>query len=75
MKVPFITKEFSRSKNIAHWFNIVNMKGDEGIGYDMIIGCDIIVQFLPKENFSRQLLEWDETVAPIKDMGRFLGQP
>ena len=46
MKVPFITKEFSRSKNIAHWFNIVNMKGDEGIGYDMIIGCDIIVQFL-----------------------------
>ena len=43
VKVAFITKEFSSSKNIAHWFNIDNMKVDEGIGYEMIIGCDLMV--------------------------------
>ena len=28
-----------------------------------------------KDDFERQILEWDETVVPMKEPGNFLGQP
>ena len=43
VKVPFSMIEFSIRKFIMHCFHLYNPFGDERIGYDMIIGCDLMV--------------------------------
>ena len=50
------------------------MWGDEGVGYEMIIGCDLMVKLGLKADFGNQVLEWDMTVIPMKEPGNFLGQ-
>ena len=44
VKVPFFMPEFSGSKIINHRFHVDNDEGESGIGYDMIIGRDLMVQ-------------------------------
>ena len=65
--------EFSRRKIVTHCLHIDNAIDNEGI--IMIIGCDLMVKLNLKANFSRQVLEWDEAVVPMKEPGNFLGQP
>ena len=40
-----------------------------------LIGRDMMVQLGLKADFGRKILEWDETVIPMKYPGNFLGQP
>ena len=51
------------------------MQGDTQIGYDMIIGHDLMVQLGPKADFGCKILEWDEPVIPMREPGNFLGKP
>ena len=46
VKVPFGMSDFSSSKKILHRFNIDNDEGKLSIGYDMIIGRDLLVQLV-----------------------------
>ena len=43
VKVPFLIPDFSISKIILHHFCADNDEGESGIGYDMIIDCDLMV--------------------------------
>ena len=44
IKVPFYMLELSIRNIIEHQFHVDNDKGESGIGYDMIIGRDLMVQ-------------------------------
>ena len=56
VKVPFCMPDFSISKIINHRFHVDYEKGDLGIGYDMIIGCDLMVQVVLMADFQHQVL-------------------
>ena len=66
VKVPFCIPEFSIRKIILHYFQIVNNEGKSGIGYDMIIGRDLMVQLGLLGDFKLQVLQWDGTTVPMK---------
>ena len=55
-----------RSNKIEHRFHVVNNKYKLRIGYDVIIGRDLIVQLDLTENFKRQVLWWDGETVPMK---------
>ena len=44
VKLNFFMLELSIRKKIEHRFHADRDKGKLGIGYDMIIGCDLMVQ-------------------------------
>ena len=44
VKFPFCMLEFSGSKILEHCFHVDNDKGKLGIGYEIIIGRDLMVQ-------------------------------
>ena len=56
-KVNFGMPELSRSKIIEDRFHVDSDKGESGIGYDMIIGRDLMVQLGLTKNFKRQVLQ------------------
>ena len=74
VKITFSMPEFSRSKIITHQFNIDYGKGDSRIVYDMIIGCDLMLQLDQKAKFWNQILEWGEAVIHMKEPRNLLGQ-
>ena len=49
--------------------------GDKGIGYYNIIGHYIMVQLGLKSDFGCQILEWDNTMVPMKILVNLLVQP
>ena len=51
VKVPFSIPEFYSSKIITHQFHIDNTLGDKRIGYDMIVGHDLMLQLGLKSDF------------------------
>ena len=51
VKVPFRMTEISSSKIITPHFHVYNAEDDAGISYDMVIGCDLMVQLGLKSNF------------------------
>ena len=53
VKVPFCMPEFSSSKITNHHFHVDNNKGESCIGYDMIIGRDLMVQLVLTADFKR----------------------
>ena len=65
VKVPFLMLEISIINIITHRFHIYNTQGDEGIGYDISIGRDLMVQLSLKSDFGYQLTEWCETMLPM----------
>ena len=74
VKVPFCMPEFSSSKIINHCFHVDSNKAESVIGYDMIIGRDLMVQLGLTDNFKRQFLQWDGATVHMKDARNFLGQ-
>ena len=57
VKLPFCVPEFSGSKIINHRFQVDNYEGESGIGYDMIIGRDLMVQLVLTADFTHQVLK------------------
>ena len=74
VKVTFCMPEFSSSKIIEHQFHVKNDKGKSGIGYDMIIGRDLMVQLGILSDFKCQLLQWDGTTVPMKEPSGMIGK-
>ena len=66
-KVNFCIPEFSRSKIIQHRFHVKNDKGESGIGYDMIILCDLMIQLGLSSDFKCQVLQWGGVTVPVKE--------
>ena len=65
--------EFSISKIINHCFHVDNNKSESGIGYDMIIGRDLMVQLGLTEDFQRQVIQWDGATVHMKEPSILLG--
>ena len=72
-KVPLYMTEFSSSKISNHRFNVDNYKGDLGIGYDMIIGRDMMVHLGLTDDFKHQVLQWDGATLHVKEPSGLLG--
>ena len=66
IKVPFFMQDFSSSSIIEHRFHVNKNNGKSGIGYDMIIGCNLMVQLGLMADFKRQVLQWDGATVPMK---------
>ena len=75
VKVPFNISELSGRKVITHCFHLDNGLVYAGIGYYTIIGRYLIVKLSLKASFGCQIMEWDNTVIPMKDSRKSLGQP
>ena len=74
VKVPFCMQDFSSRKRIDHQFYVDNNKCESGIGYDMIIGRDLMVQLGLMAEFKRQVLQWDVATVHMKEPGGLLGK-
>ena len=57
VKVTFWISELSIIKVMNHCFHVDNDEDESGIGYDMIIGRDLMVQIGLTSNFNRQVLQ------------------
>ena len=73
-KVKFCMPEFSSSNIILSQFNVDNNKVELVIGYDMIIGRDLMVHIGLMNNFKRQVLQWYGTELSLKYPISILGQ-
>ena len=65
---------FSISKIIEHRFHVDNEKVELGIGYDMIIIHDLMLQLGPSADFKHQGLHWDGIIVLIKEPCGLQGQ-
>jgi hypothetical protein len=62
VKAQFILPELYADRVIEHTFNVL----DTNIGYDMIIGTDLMSELGFTLNFSTHTIEWDEAYMPFK---------
>ena len=74
VKVPFCMPAFSSSKIINHRFHVDIEKGKPGIGYDISIGRDLMVQLGLTADFKRQVLQWDGATINMKGPRSLLGK-
>ena len=65
--------ELSGSKIFNHRFHVDNDEVELGIGYDMIIGRDLMVQSGLTADFKRQVLQWDGANVYMKESRNLLG--
>ena len=74
VKVIFFIQEFSSSKIIEQRFNVDNNKVKSGIGYDIIIGSDLMVQLFLLNDFERQVIQWHFITVSMKEPIGLLGK-
>ena len=74
IKVDFCIPEFSSSKIIEHCFHIKNDKYESGIGYEMIIGRDLMVQLGLMSDLKSQVLQWYGVTVPMKEPRGLIGK-
>ena len=65
---------FSIRNIILHHFHVDNNEGKSGIGYEIIIGHDMMVQLLLSDDFNDQVRQWDGATVPTKEPIGMLGQ-
>ena len=66
--------EFSSRNIINHLFHVDNNKGESGIGYDMKIGRDLMVQIVLTDEFKCQVLQWVGATVHMKEPSGWLGK-
>ena len=59
VKGPFNMQQFSSSMIIYNCFHANNGKGDSGMGCDILVGHDLMIQIGTTENFKRQVIQLD----------------
>ena len=74
VKVPFFMPELSSRNIINHRFYVNNDKGESGIGYNMIICRDLIVQLGLADDFKHQVLQWDGATVHMKETSSLIGK-
>ena len=67
-KVPFCMPELSSINIIRYRFHFDNDKGEYGIGYDMIIGRDLMVQLGLSAYFKSQVMQWYGMTIPMNKL-------
>ena len=72
-KMLFCVPDFYIRKIINHQFHVNNDKGESGIGYDIIIGHELIMQLGLTADFKRQILQWEGATVPMKEPSYLLG--
>ena len=75
VNIPFFIPEYSSSKVIQHRFRVDIGIGESGIGYETIIGRDLIVKLGLSADFKCQFLQWDSVNVPKKEPIGLLGKP
>ena len=66
--------ELSSSKILSHRFRFDEYEVRSGIRYDMIIGCNLMVQLGLFADFKRQFLQWDGVTIPMRYPISLLGK-
>ena len=66
--------EFSGSKIINNCFHVDNDEGELGIGHDMIMCRDLMVQLCFTADFKHQLLEWNGATVHTNESRNLLGK-
>ena len=67
VKVRFSLPEFCDSKIITGRFKIDSDSTDKGLGYDMIVGRDLLFKLGVELNFKDEVISWDSMSCPMKD--------
>ena len=73
-KVPFCMLEFSIIKITLHHFHVDNNEGDLGIGYNMIIGCYLMVHIYLLNYFKCHVLQFNGAIVPMKKHSGLIGK-
>ena len=68
MKLTITLDEFGRNTKINHAFNLD--ENEDGIGYDMIIGRDLLNELNIDVRFSDGTIKWEDQVVPMKNFQR-----
>ena len=66
--------DFSSREIISHRFQVDNNEGESGIGYEIIIGHDLMVQLGLSPDFNIQLLQRDGFTVPMKEPRCLIGK-
>ena len=74
VKVPFCILENSISNIISHHFHVDNNEGDLGIGYNMIIGCYLMVHIYLLNYFKCHVLQFNGAIVPMKKHSGLIGK-
>ena len=65
MELTITLDEFGRATKIKHTFDLD--ESQKGIGYDMIIGRDLLNQLDIDMRFSDSTLKWEDQIVPMKN--------
>ena len=65
MELTITLDEFGRSTKIKHTFDLD--ESQNGIGYDMIIGRDLLNQLDLDMRFSDGTMKWEDQIVPMKN--------
>ena len=68
MKLTITLNEFGRNTKINHAFDLD--KNEDGIGYDMIIGRNLLNELNIDVRFSNGTIKWEDQVVPMKNFQR-----
>ena len=64
MEIDLTLDEFGRSTKIKHRFDLD--ENEDGIGYDMIIGRDLLTKLNIDVRFSDKTIKWEDQLIPMK---------
>ena len=67
--VPFYIVDFSTQKRITWTFHVDSQSKPSSMGYDMIIGRDLLYKIGIDIKFSSGTLKWEDTEIPMRDFG------
>ena len=66
-KIIFSLREFIDKKIITWTFNVADK---ESLGYDMILGRDLLMELKMNVSFNRKIVTWEETEIPMRDFNK-----
>ena len=66
VKALFYMPGFSSSNIISNQFHVDKNEGESVISYDMIIGCDLMVNLGLLVDFNNLVIQWDGDAIPMK---------
>ena len=64
MLIHFTLDEFGKENTVSHLFDLDEIK--DGIGYDMIIGRDLLNQLNIDVRFIYGTIKWEDQLVPMK---------
>ena len=71
--VPQTTTQISHKGLDPRNFHVDKYEGKSGIGYGMIIACNLTVQLGLSSNFKNNVLKWYGVTVPMKEPSGLIG--